>query len=67
MCQGDAKGSIREAIAARRFSAIILDRDFFIEEVKANHIESGKIFDQPRVFFPKAGWAVRPEQLYLPK
>lgn len=59
--------NIRTAINDRRFNAIILDRDFFIEEVRGNYTESGKIFDRPGVFFPRAGWAVRPERLYLPQ
>ncbi len=60
-------GTIRDAITGRRFAAMVLDRDFFIEEVRANYTESGKIFDRGEVFFPRAGWAVRPERLYLPK
>ena len=59
--------SIRDAITNCRFAAIIVDRDFFSEDMQAHYTESGRIFDRPDLFFPKAGWAIRPEHLYLPK
>lgn len=58
---------IRQAIAARKFQAIILDHEWwFSEDVKTYYQQQGQVFEQHEVFFPVTGFRTRPEAIYLP-
>lgn len=63
----DLEDEVRGAIQRREFAAIILDRDWYIDDIESHYDLADSVFDQSGVFLPVAGWRVRPERIYVPK
>lgn len=61
------RAEILDAIAKKRFGAIILDTDLFKREIDASYRYDGPLFTQPEGFWPVTGMRVRPKAIYLPK
>jgi hypothetical protein len=59
--------TIGESIQQRRFSAIYLDQDWFVEYIDRYYTESRKVFTSPGLFYPSTGAQMRPEYLYVPR
>ena len=71
--EGDIKtklaDEIVQAIAEKRFSAIILDdnNNLFIDDIEKNYERHGQVFENDYVFWPVTGFQTRPEIIYFPK
>ena len=70
--EGDIKtklvDEIAQAIAEKRFSAIILDDDdWFTADIEKNYERHGQVFENDFVFWPVTGFETRPEIIYFPK
>jgi hypothetical protein len=66
----DLEQQLRDALASRRFAAVVIDRpwrDFFMQALDASYAPSGPIFGDPRVFWTVSGLRSRPASVYLPK
>jgi hypothetical protein len=61
------KAEILDAIARKRFGAIIIDTDLFKREIDASYRFEGPLFTQPEGFWPVTGMRVRPKALYVPR
>jgi hypothetical protein len=60
-------GEIRESFRERRYAAVVLDKAFsFEDDVKARYRLARLLFEDPDVFLPRTGAALRPEALYVP-
>jgi len=59
---------IRQALAAKKFAAIMDDGDwFFSAEIANSYQKQRRVFADEQVFWPVAGFRTRPENVYLPK
>jgi hypothetical protein len=57
---------IRQRLGARKFAAIVLDREWWTPDLTASYVEARRLFpNQPSVFWPRTGWPVRPTDLYV--
>ncbi len=62
------KREFAEAIAARRFSALILDKHNWQKPELQRHYDfSGMVFADKKVFWPVTGNRLRPSFIYVPK
>ncbi len=61
--QREIKGAIREL----RFAAIIIDGDWYEEDLEAYYELRGSAFDDDSVFWTRTGLRTRPERIYVPK
>ena len=58
--------SIRQAINDRRFAAIILDRDWYIHDIKRRYeLCPDSLFSRRDLFYPVSGWLTRCQTLYV--
>jgi hypothetical protein len=62
------ESEVREAIAARRFPALVLDgtRHWFAPDFAAHYVKADELPD-PNAFLPVSGSRRRPEAVYLPR
>ncbi|MFQ5416689.1 MAG: glycosyltransferase family 39 protein [Myxococcota bacterium] len=60
------RAEVIEAITARRYAAIIVDGDWFEEDLLASYALRGPVFDGD-VFWPVTGHPTRPEWIYEPR
>lgn len=58
---------INAQLRARKFGAIVLDREWFSKEVNANYVRREPGFSSPGVFWPVTGQRCRPEWIYVRK
>jgi len=59
---------IREALAQRRFSALVLDSpEWFRPYVEPHYRDAGPVFPDPTAFWPVTGARFRPERIYRPR
>jgi hypothetical protein len=58
---------IEDAIRERRFAAIIVDRDWYEEDLEAHYELRGRAFDDDDVFWTRTGLRTRPERIYVPR
>ena len=59
---------IQQAIAQKKFRAIILDDDwYFLDDVKTYYTQQENVFEDGTVFWPVTGYKTRPEYIYIPK
>ncbi|HLK89334.1 MAG TPA: glycosyltransferase family 39 protein [Polyangia bacterium] len=59
---------VRRRLAAREFDAVVVDEDWWPEELRAAYVRSGALFSgQPDVFWPRTGWPTRPRDSYAPR
>jgi hypothetical protein len=66
----DLEQQLRDALASRRFAAVVIDRpwrDFFMEALEQSYESAGPIFADPRVFWTVSGLRSRPASVYRPK
>jgi hypothetical protein len=55
-----------DAVVARRFGAIITDTHARFDELGTGYDRAQHVFSRDG-FWPRTGWGVRPDQLWLPK
>lgn len=70
--QGDTKvklaREIRQAIAEKKFGAIVLDGGWwFSDDIEQYYEKQRRVFDNDAVFWPVTGYKTRPEYIYIPK
>ena len=58
---------IRGEIHAQRYGAIVLDREWFREDVEKYYVKAGRVFENDSVFWPVTGVRTRPEWIYVPR
>jgi hypothetical protein len=61
---------IKQTLHERRFSAIILDGSYatwLLEDLEANYVLQGPVFDNQEVFWTLTGLKTRPEFIYVPR
>ncbi|MCI0440891.1 MAG: hypothetical protein L0177_17430, partial [Chloroflexi bacterium] len=63
---------ISAAIRAKRFSAIILDNEWFeftrfAADIEQHYEARGPVFSDQSVFWPVTGWQTRPELIFVPR
>jgi hypothetical protein len=59
---------IRQAIAEKRFGAIIIDSEWWFSDAIDKYYEKQRrVFDNERIFWPVTGYKTRPEFIYVPK
>jgi 4-amino-4-deoxy-L-arabinose transferase-like glycosyltransferase len=63
----DIENEITGAIRERRFAAIIIDGDWYEEDLEAHYELRGSAFDDDSVFWTRTGLRTRPERIYVPK
>jgi len=64
----DLQAGLVEALAARRFAAVVLESDGRYAPLILSAYEAReRLFDDPNVFWPVTGGRLRPEALCLPK
>lgn len=63
----DLQQEILGAIRERRFAAIIVDEDWFQEDLEAHYELRGSAFDDDAVFWTRTGYRTRPERIYVPR
>jgi hypothetical protein len=61
------RGEIYQAIAHKRFGAVIVDYDWAKQELERYYDFAGRVFDGDKVFWPVTGMRTRPEKIYVPK
>lgn len=61
--------SMKQAIEARRFRAIIINEVAFnqLPELERYYRFTGRVFDDSSSFIPVAGWPTRPNLVFVPK
>jgi hypothetical protein len=59
-------GEVVAAITGRRYAAIIVDGDWFEDELLASYTRRGKVFEGD-AFWPITGIPTRPEWIYVPR
>jgi hypothetical protein len=59
----DLSTSIKE----NRFAAIIVDYNWLGRDIDTRYMYSGRVFDDPKVFWPVSGNRTRPKYMYVPK
>lgn len=63
---------IRQALAERRFGALILNEpqrwfaEAWFPEVTTYYSQTGRLLEDPAVFWPVTGMRTRPQEIYLP-
>jgi hypothetical protein len=58
---------IRRRLRAREFAAVVVDvdQDWLKAELDAAYARAQQLFvGEPRVFWPRTGWPVRPSDIY---
>jgi hypothetical protein len=63
---GELREQMKEAVRERRFGAIITDSHGRFEELEVGYERSRAPLSSDG-FWPRTGWGVRPDQLWLPK
>lgn len=58
---------IRAEIHQQKYGAIVLDREWFREDVEKYYVNAGRVFDNDTVFWPVTGARTRPEWIYIPR
>jgi hypothetical protein len=58
----DLSTSIKE----KRFAAIIVDYNWLWRDIEKHYTYSGRVFDDPKVFWPVSGNRTRPRHMYVP-
>ena len=67
---GEALGAeLEQALREHRFAAILCDANMFRlrEKMMEHYVASGPVFEEPDVFYPVTGLAIRPEVLLVPR
>jgi hypothetical protein len=60
-------GELFASIKERRFSAIIIDYNWFKRDIETDYKYRGRVFRDPKVFWPVTGNRTRPKYVYVPK
>jgi hypothetical protein len=63
----DLSAEISGALQNQRFDALFLDASWFPDTVMAYYISTEYVFQQKDVFFPVAGFKIRPKYFFIPQ